>query len=103
LHKSDFVELARRATSDLKRFSYFVQLAENYGTHPDLMAFNLDAERYEKIWFEMEVVNAIALSEWEIDGKPDEWGDRWASEFQRDAVEVTENLINFLEGLGREV
>ncbi|MCS3507371.1 hypothetical protein [Achromobacter sp. JUb104] len=102
MQRSDFIELARWAAGDLKRFSYFVQLAENYGIHSDLLTVNVDAEKYEKIWFEMEIVNAVALSEWEIDGKPDEWGGRWVSEFQRDAVEVTENLIDFLEGLGRE-
>lgn len=51
----------------------------------------------KEIWFEMEIVNANALSEWEGDGKPAQWRERWLAEFQEDAIDLVGKLIDLFE------
>jgi hypothetical protein len=47
---------------------------------------------YEACWFELEIVNGLALSEWESDGKPTNWGDAWTRQYKKDAEELIASL-----------
>ncbi|WP_189530917.1 hypothetical protein [Paludibacterium paludis] len=98
MKKSDFIELARSSTDELKSFASFVRLAEEYCTHHSPFLSNVDLDRCGKVWFTMEIVNANALSEWEDDGRPVQWSERWIAEFQDDAIDLVGNLIDLLEG-----
>lgn len=30
-------------------------------------------EGYDQLWFELEIINALAVSQWETEGRPLEW------------------------------
>lgn len=51
-------------------------------------------EKYSRAWFEMELVNALALAEWEQDGSPEEWSEVWVKKYKNEAEET---LFGFLE------
>ncbi|WP_147273120.1 hypothetical protein [Billgrantia montanilacus] len=51
-------------------------------------------EQYGRAWFEMELVNSLALAEWEQDGCPREWGKIWGEKYKEEAKET---LHEFLE------
>jgi hypothetical protein len=51
---------------------------------------------YHACWFELEVVNALALDEWESVGKPDDWSATWGRRYEKDAKELIVNLCVIL-------
>ena len=51
-------------------------------------------EKYSRTWFDMELVNALALAEWEQDGSPEEWSKVWVGKYKNEAEET---LLEFLE------
>lgn len=59
--------LAQQASQDLIRWSGFVAQTEFAWQNPNLVS---DTEGWQTPWFEMEVLNGLALAEWEEDGSP---------------------------------
>lgn len=51
-------------------------------------------EEYGRIWWEMELVNADILCEWEKQGYPKNWDD-W-SKYKQDVEEVVTQYITFM-------
>lgn len=96
LNRFDFIEFARSSADELLNFAYFVAMAEIYCTRSGALIPDSKLGRYSEIWFEMEIVNAIALSEWEEEGRPQQWSDRWRSDFRNDAQELIGDLIELL-------
>ncbi|HFS3751122.1 TPA: hypothetical protein ACHYZR_004992, partial [Escherichia coli] len=54
-------------------------------------------ESYQQIWFELEIINALALSEWESAGRPENWQTRWKLAYKQDASHVMAELLNTLQ------
>lgn len=99
MNHRQFEALALKATKDVFAFANFAQQSENlFGGSPDAEALS----RYQSAWFEVEIVNAVALADWEADGRPVSWDDKWRKLYQSsaaDAVTVLESAAaNLLPG-----
>ncbi|MFC0691124.1 hypothetical protein [Paraburkholderia humisilvae] len=89
----DVVERARTAAKDHLEYARFVQDAE---TLHDALQDEKRRSAYHACWFELEIVNALALDEWESDGKPSDWAATWNERYKRDAEELIANLCAVL-------
>ncbi|WEK32867.1 MAG: hypothetical protein P0Y58_11955 [Candidatus Pseudomonas phytovorans] len=87
---SELTSLAHRAHEDLKSWSSFVALTEFVWQDSGVVS---NARRWQAIWFEMEIVNALALAEWEEQGFPCDWLNRWREEYQSDAQTLLSKLF----------
>jgi hypothetical protein len=87
VNKSEFENLAAHATESVFAFAAFTRQTEDlFSDSQDVNAL----ERYQSVWFELEIVNATALAEWESDGRPLRWDEPWAENFRPDALETLE-------------
>ena len=85
--------LAQEAPQALMSWSRFVAQTEFAWQIPNLVS---DAEGWQTIWFEIEIVNALALAEWEEDGSPQNWLHRWREGYEQDARGLIEQLLQLL-------
>lgn len=84
MDRRDFDSYAQAAVTDVIAFAKFVQVSEHlFADSADFGAL----ERYRKAWFEAEVINAVALDEWETDGRPPTWDTKWRR-YQPEAEQV---------------
>jgi hypothetical protein len=51
---------------------------------------------YQACWFELEILNALALDEWETDGKPGVWLVSWNRRYEKNARALVEKLCSLL-------
>lgn len=90
-----FREMALSAFGDLLAFADFTRRSEvildDGGFDQELV------QRYKKAWFEMEIVNSVALEEWESDGRPPEWNEKWSAKYRPDAEETIRELLKVLD------
>jgi len=93
LTSSELISLARGAPEDLKSWSSFVAVTEFVWQNTTLVS---DAAKWESIWFEMEIVNALALAEWEEHGSPLDWQRRWREGYQADAQALLSELTRLI-------
>lgn len=84
MNKVEFFNKADEATENHLTFARFISEAEHL----------FDTPSYADAWFEAEIVNAVALGDWENEGSPTDWSDKWKKEFMHDATET----INVLKG-----
>lgn len=90
---SALVVLAQEAPQDLMSWSRFVAQTEFVWQNPNLIS---DAEGWQTLWFEMEIVNALALAEWEEGGSPPDWSYHWREGYQHDAQGLIAELLQLL-------
>lgn len=90
---SELASLAISAHQDLPSWARFVALTEFAWLDPALVS---DADGWQAIWFEMEIVNALALAEWEEQGSPDDWLQQWREEYQSDAQALVSRLLRLV-------
>ncbi|WHU88913.1 lipase chaperone [Pantoea agglomerans] len=95
--KNDICEYALSSLNDVVSFARFVNYAEDLPQLNDLFEGEHDKDNYQQIWFELEVINALALSEWEIEGRPADWQTRWLSDYKQDASELIGKLLRTLK------
>lgn len=62
--------LAQEAPQDLMSWSSLVARTEFVWQDSTLVT---DGGAWQALWFEMEIVNGLALAEWEEDGSPQDW------------------------------
>ncbi|MFK3815969.1 hypothetical protein ACI2KG_05095 [Pseudomonas sp. NPDC089407] len=86
---SEFRLLARAAQQSLPSWSRFVAQTEFVWQNPALV---LDPAAWQKLWFEMEIVNALALAEWEEEGCPQDWSHRWRERYEQDVRGLVSEL-----------
>lgn len=89
MKQADFDSFAAHAADSVFTFAEFAKRTEQ------LFADSESAEAlepYRSAWFELEIVNATALDEWESDGRPGKWNEKWNEKYKNDAIE-TVNLI----------
>ena len=91
--KTQLILLAEQATEDLFRWSRFVAHTEFLWQDITLVT---DADAWQRQWFALEIVNGLALSEWEEDGRPNDWSARWREGYQQEAVELVNELLGLL-------
>lgn len=70
--------------NNIQSFSNLVNYLESY---PNFHIF-------ENVWFELEVINAVALDEWCESGSPKLW-DKWDKKYKKKAVSLVKQ-INYL-------
>jgi hypothetical protein len=90
----DFRKEALSAIDSLLTFSSFVARSEFLFDDSDLSDRLIT--NYRRAWLETEIVNAIALDEWETDGKPSDWGVKWDQKYKDDALMVVQGLLKTL-------
>lgn len=82
--------LAQEAPQALMSWSRSVAQAEFVWQHPALVT---DGEGWQALWFEMEILNALALAECEEEGSPQDWSHRWREGYEQDARALVPELI----------
>lgn len=82
--------LGQQATQGLFAWSGFVSRTEFLWQDGSLVK---DADAWQRVWFEMEIVNGLALAEWEDQGRPGEWSSRWAEAYKAQAEELVGELV----------
>jgi len=95
--KNTICEYAFSSLNDVVNFAKFVSYAEDLAQLNELFENEKSRDNYQKIWFELEIINAIALSEWENEGRPADWKTRWELEYKRDASELMNELLKTLK------
>lgn len=85
---------------DLFSFSNFVNSAEFF-TEENAALFKdkRKAKKYNDIWFEMEILNAHALSIWEEQGCPRNFDIIWKADYEDDAKDLLNILAEFLKSV----
>lgn len=82
--------LAQETPQALMSWSRFVAQTEFAWQVPNLVS---DTEGWQTLWFEMEIVNALALAEWEEEGSPQDWSHRWREGYEQEARGLVSELI----------
>lgn len=59
-------------------------------------ALVVDAAEWQRQWFELEIVNGLALSDWEEQGRPEDWSACWRERYQQDALGLVSALLELL-------
>lgn len=81
------------ALDDIFSFAKFVAETECLAEMLD-MEFQ---EQYYRSWFEMELVNSLALAEWEQDGSPREWDKVWNEKYKEEAKETLDEFLEVVK------
>ncbi len=85
MNRIEFDTLAAVATDSIFAFAEFTKRTEHLFSD----AQNTEAlQAYRDAWFELEIVNATALDEWESAGRPSEWSEKWNGKFFKDAADT---------------
>jgi hypothetical protein len=96
-HPKDLLKFIDFADKDHIEFSKFVRDAEIFCQNSRGDAgVDEDLVQYRKIWFDLEVINALALDDWESSGMPENWNAQWDEMYRRDAQEVIAELRTLL-------
>lgn len=95
LTASQLAALARQAPEDLMSWSSFVAQTEFVWQDPACVA---DTAGWRTLWFEMEILNGLALAEWEEDGSARDWSSRWREGYEQDARGLVSQLLPLLAG-----
>lgn len=78
-------------------FAKFVNMSEDLYRIDDLFSNEESKEKYQEAWFELEIINALALSEWEEQGRPADWNTQWESKYKMEASDLVSELISTLK------
>ena len=73
-----------KIVKDIFSFAQFVSEVENEIPN--------QSSRYYDCWWELEVLNASVLEDWEISGKPEKW-EKWTEKYQTEALQSVKNLF----------
>lgn len=95
--KDTIYEYALNSLGDIASFARFVNYAEDLSQIDELFESIENKENYEQLWLELEIINALALSQWETEGRPLEWKTQWESCYKQDASNVMSELLNLLK------
>jgi len=96
VNRAQLIAQAERAPHGLFSWSQFVAHTEFLWQDTALV---VDAAAWQRQWFELEIVNGLALAEWDEQGRPEDFSARWREGYQQDALE----LVSALLGLAADV
>ncbi|ARF66937.1 hypothetical protein B7C51_02635 [Paenibacillus larvae subsp. pulvifaciens] len=93
-----FIEMAYSSLNNVFLFAKFVSDSEFFAVQNPQIFKNLSlVDEYTTLWGELEIVNALALCQWEEDGRAKEWGKHWTENYKEQATEAVHELINFMK------
>lgn len=99
LDLNDFLRQVNLADKNHISFAKFVSDAEIFCKNEKDGIIDENLTRYRKIWFDLEVINALALDEWESAGRPENWLPQWEAKYKNDVQEVITELRALLATL----
>ena len=85
--------LAERASEDLFAWSAFVAQTEFLWQDTALVQ---DPVAWQRLWFELEIINGLALAQWEDQGRPDDWSCCWNKDYRQEAAALASELVAML-------
>ena len=88
-----FRTLGERASEDVFAWAAFVAQTEFQWKD---RASVQDAVAWQRIWFELEILNWLALAQWEDEGKPINWSSRWNTDYRQEAAALANDLLELL-------
>ena len=88
-----WLTLGERASDNLFAWAAFVAQTEFLWQDTALVA---DAIEWQRLWFELEIINGLALSQWDDQGKPVDWSYSWNKDYQQEAVALATDLLALL-------
>lgn len=93
---SDLFSTALEACGDFRHWHQFVTDTGFHWQHSaDLAAL----EAWQTLWLEMEVLNGLALADWEDQGRPADWSQCWRDQYQKEALALVSDFALLLEQL----
>ena len=93
-----WLTLGLRASDDLFAWSAFVAQTEFLWQDTTLVQ---DAVAWQRVWFELEIINGLALAQWDDEGRPDDWSGAWDKDYRQEAAGLAAELVGML-GDGRK-
>jgi len=100
MYAAQLIAQGEKASQGLFLWSQFVADTEFLYEHTALVT---DVEAWKQQWFELEVINALALAEWEEQGKPQDWSACWRKEYQQEAAELAQKLLGLVKGFSNSL
>lgn len=93
---AEILAQAGSAADDLFKYARFVKNTEGLRNDTTIFATDKQRSEYQACWFELEVVNALALDGWESNGKPTVWESSWSERYRNDAKNLVEQLCKLI-------
>ena len=88
----------RLSSNNLFAFSNMVDELEYLSEQNKEFFININSiQQYHKAWSELEVLNAYALDDWEVNGKPSDFDRVWDVKYKQDAINLIEDLVKLLK------
>ncbi|MCF5173322.1 hypothetical protein [Pseudomonas canadensis] len=97
MDKAQLIAQAERAPYGLFPWSQFVAHTEFLWQDTVLV---VDAAAWQRQWFELEIINGLALAEWEEQGRPEDFCARWREGYQQEALERVNELLGLTAEIG---
>ncbi|MFP5425095.1 MAG: hypothetical protein ACLGJA_04505 [Gammaproteobacteria bacterium] len=91
--QSQLLTLARQADEDVFSWASFVAQTEFLWQDTTLVP---DACAWQALWFELEIVNALALAEWDEHGRPVDWADCWREGYKQQVQGLLAALLKLI-------
>nr|WP_314568226.1 hypothetical protein [uncultured Pseudomonas sp.] len=88
-----FRTIGERASEDL--FAWAVFVAQTELLWQDTASVQ-NAVVWQRVWFELEILNGLALAQWEDEGKPDNWSCLWSTDYRQEAAALVNELLELL-------
>ena len=88
--RAHLINLAKHAPHDFRSWAAFVANTEFMWQDSALIP---DAVAWQRQWFELEILNALALAEWEERGRADDWTVVWRENYQQEACQLATELM----------
>lgn len=85
-----WVSLGTRASQDVFAWSAFVAQTEFLWQDTRLVP---DGAAWQRLWFELEIVNGLALAEWDDQGRPADGSCHWREAYQQEAAALASELL----------
>jgi hypothetical protein len=85
-----WISLGERASEDLFAWSAFVAQTEFLWQDSALVQ---DAVAWQRVWFELEIINGLALAQWDDEGRPDDWSGVWDKVYRQEAAGLATELV----------
>ncbi|TFY86887.1 hypothetical protein DYL61_27125 [Pseudomonas nabeulensis] len=88
--KNDWLRLGERASEDLFAWAAFVAQTEFLWQDKGLVE---DADAWQRVWFELEIINGLALAQWDEQGRPEDWSCCWNEAYRQEARALAAELV----------
>ena len=92
-----WLTLGERASDNLFAWAAFVAQTEFLWQDTALVP---DAVEWQRLWFELEIINGLALAQWDDQGKPVDWSYCWNKDYRQEAAALATELVALLGDAG---